>query len=83
MQAFVYASKLHLSEVLWWLDEADLARTLFRQAQELKKRFNESFWMTRPCSNVSEVSQNWLSTYAPLFFGKACMPKNILHQLLS
>jgi len=47
MQAFVYASKLHLSGVLWWLDEADLARTLFRQAQELKKRFNESFWMEK------------------------------------
>jgi len=45
MQAFIYASKLHLSEVLWWLDETDLARKLFQQAEELQKRFNESFWM--------------------------------------
>lgn len=45
MQAFVYASKLHLSEVLWWLGEIDLARKLFHQAEELKKRFNDAFWM--------------------------------------
>ena len=45
MQAFIYASKMHLSEVLWWLDEADLAAKLFHQAEELKKRFNEAFWM--------------------------------------
>ena len=44
-QAFVYAAKLHLSEVLWWLDEKDLAKRLYHEAQELKKRFNEKFWM--------------------------------------
>jgi len=45
MQAFIYASKLHLSEVLWWMGEVDLARKLFEQAEELQKRFNEVFWM--------------------------------------
>ena len=45
MQAFLYASRMHLSEVLWWLGEADLAAKLFHQAEELKKRFNEAFWM--------------------------------------
>ena len=45
MQAFVYASKLHLSEVLWWMDRGDEARELYTQAQELKKRFNDVFWM--------------------------------------
>jgi glycogen debranching enzyme len=45
MQAFIYASKLHLSEVLWWLDDIDLAKKLFHQADELKKRFNDAFWM--------------------------------------
>jgi glycogen debranching enzyme len=45
MQAFIYASKLHLSELLWWLDEVDLGKQLFQQAQELRKRFNEAFWM--------------------------------------
>jgi glycogen debranching enzyme len=45
MQGFLYASKLHISELLWWLDETDLAKKLFEQAQELRKRFNEAFWM--------------------------------------
>lgn len=45
MQAFVYASKLHLSEVLWWLDRHDEARALYDQATELKKRFQDVFWM--------------------------------------
>ena len=45
MQAFIYASKLHLSEVLWWLADHDVARKLYREAGELKKRFNEKFWM--------------------------------------
>lgn len=45
MQAFIYASKMHLSEVLWWLGEVELAEKLFHQAEELKKRFNEAFWM--------------------------------------
>lgn len=45
MQAFVYASKLHFSEVLWWMGEKDLAKRLYREASELKKRFNEAFWM--------------------------------------
>jgi glycogen debranching enzyme len=44
-QAFVYLAKLHLSELLWWLDEKDEARRLYHEATELKKRFNEAFWM--------------------------------------
>jgi glycogen debranching enzyme len=44
-QAFAYLAKLHLSELLWWLDEKDEAKRLYRQATELKKRFNEAFWM--------------------------------------
>ena len=44
-QAFVYVARLHLSEVLWWLGEKDEARRLFHQAGELKKRFNDAFWM--------------------------------------
>ena len=45
MQAFVYASKMHLSEVLWWLGDPETARRLFREAGELKERFNDFFWM--------------------------------------
>jgi glycogen debranching enzyme len=44
-QGFVYAAKLHLSEVLWWLDHKDEAKRLYHEAAELKKRFNEAFWM--------------------------------------
>jgi glycogen debranching enzyme len=44
-QAFVYLAKLHLSELLWWLDEKDDARRLHHEATELKKRFNEVFWI--------------------------------------
>lgn len=44
-QAFVYVAKLHLSETLWFLGERELSRKLYREASELKKRFNEAFWM--------------------------------------
>lgn len=44
-QAFVYIAKLHLSEMLWFLGERSLSRKLYREAVELKKRFNEAFWM--------------------------------------
>lgn len=44
-QAFVYVAKLHLSEVMWWLGDKALAKTLHHEANELKKRFGEAFWM--------------------------------------
>jgi glycogen debranching enzyme len=44
-QGFAYLAKLHMSEVLWWLDEKEPAKRLFHEAGELKKRFNEAFWM--------------------------------------
>jgi glycogen debranching enzyme len=44
-QGFAYLAKLHMSEVLWWMDEKDTAKRLFHEAEELKKRFNEAFWM--------------------------------------
>ena len=46
-QGFAYLAKLHLSEVLWWLDEKGEAKRLYHEATELKKRFNEAFWMNR------------------------------------
>lgn len=44
-QGFAYLAKVHMSEVLWWLDEKDLAKRFFHEAEELKKRFNDAFWM--------------------------------------
>lgn len=44
-QAFVYAAKFLLAEVLLWLGERTTARRLFRDARELHGRFNDVFWM--------------------------------------
>jgi glycogen debranching enzyme len=44
-QGYAFIAKLHLSELLWWLGEKDTARRLFDEATELKKRFNDAFWM--------------------------------------
>ncbi len=44
-QAFVYVAKLRMSELLWLLGDRDLARRMFREADELQKRFNDRFWM--------------------------------------
>jgi len=44
-QGLVYAAKLNFAEVLWWFDRRDEAKRLFREARELKQRFNDAFWM--------------------------------------
>jgi glycogen debranching enzyme len=44
-QGIVYAAKMNLAEVLWWLDRREEAKRLYYDAKELKKRFNEAFWM--------------------------------------
>ena len=46
-QAFVYVAKLHLAELVWWLGDRDIARRLWREARELKARFNDRFWNDR------------------------------------
>lgn len=45
MQAFVYVAKLHFSEVMWRLGHVEVGRRLYSEANDLKKRFNEKFWM--------------------------------------
>ena len=44
-QGILYASRLNMAEVLWWFDRKDEAKALHQQAIELKKRFNDTFWM--------------------------------------
>jgi glycogen debranching enzyme len=44
-QAYVYASKLNTAELLRHLGRTDEADLLSEQARELKKRFNDAFWM--------------------------------------
>ena len=46
-QAFAYLAKLHMSEVLWWLDDKETSKRLHKEAVELKKRFNDVFWMDK------------------------------------
>jgi glycogen debranching enzyme len=41
----MYAAKLHFSEVMWRLGRMDVARRLYRGAEDLKKRFNDKFWI--------------------------------------
>ena len=45
MQAFAYTAKLHFASILWWLGEIDEGRRLFHEAEELKSRFNDRFWL--------------------------------------
>ncbi len=45
MQAFMYASKLHFSAMLWWLGREKLSARLYDESQRLKKKFNRTFWM--------------------------------------
>lgn len=44
-QAIAYVAKLNLAEVLWWFDRKDEAKRLYHEAQDLKVRFNDLFWM--------------------------------------
>jgi glycogen debranching enzyme len=44
-QGIVYAAKMNFAEVLWWLGRKEDAKQLYREATELKKRFNETFWI--------------------------------------
>ncbi len=46
-QAFVYVAKLRMSEILWFMGDRETAQKMFHEARELKKRFNERFWMPR------------------------------------
>jgi glycogen debranching enzyme len=44
-QGLVYAAKINFAEVLWWFDRKDEAKRIFHEAQALKQRFNDAFWM--------------------------------------
>ena len=45
VQAYAYAAKSRLAEFLWSTGETGDALRLYREAEDLKKRFNERFWM--------------------------------------
>ncbi|HVN19860.1 MAG TPA: glycogen debranching N-terminal domain-containing protein [Dongiaceae bacterium] len=44
-QAFVYVAKLRMSEMYWFLGQRDEAQRMYNEATELRKRFNDRFWM--------------------------------------
>jgi glycogen debranching enzyme len=45
LQGYVYDAKLRMAEIFQALDEDQRASELIEQAQLLKRRFNEAFWM--------------------------------------
>lgn len=45
LQGYVYDAKLRMSEILEMLGDTAAPRHLVRQAEELKRRFNDAFWM--------------------------------------
>jgi glycogen debranching enzyme len=45
VQALAYTTKLRLAQLLRWHDRQDEGRRLAHEAEELKKRFNDTFWM--------------------------------------
>ncbi len=44
-QAFVFAAKVRMSELLWWLGDKAGSRKFFDEAISLRDRFNEAFWI--------------------------------------
>lgn len=44
-QGYVFGAKMLMADILWALDDRDGAERLYREAQALKKRFNDVFWM--------------------------------------
>ena len=45
VQGYVYQAKMKLAPILRLLMKSDLADRIELEAQELKKKFNQSFWM--------------------------------------
>jgi glycogen debranching enzyme len=44
-QGFIYMAKFRAAELLWLMGDKDEVKRLYREAKDLKKRFNEAFWM--------------------------------------
>jgi len=44
-QGIVFAAKLALAEVLWCFDRKEESQRLVREAAELRRRFNDAYWM--------------------------------------
>ena len=45
LQAYVYDAKVRMAEIFRALDDEPRARALSREAEDLKQRFNQHFWM--------------------------------------
>ncbi len=45
LQGYVYDAKLRMAEILDFLGDSSAARDLKNQAEELKRRFNDTYWM--------------------------------------
>jgi glycogen debranching enzyme len=86
-QGIVYAAMMNLAEVLWWFDRGDEAKYLYKTARELKKRFNDAFWMEREGffamaldpdrRQVGSIGSNALHCVATGIADKALVPRTL------
>lgn len=86
-QGLVYAAKLNFAEVLWWFDRKDEAKRLFHDARELKRRFNEAFWMDdegffamaldSTQRQVRSIASNALHCVATGIADRDCVPRTM------
>ena len=53
VQGFAYMSFMRVAGLCWWFGEKSQALSLFRRARELKRRFNDAFWMSDPGTSRS------------------------------
>lgn len=44
-QAFFYVAKLQMSELLFWIGRKEESKRMFDEAEALRRRINEHFWM--------------------------------------
>lgn len=86
-QGIAYAAKLNLAEVLWWFDRKDEAKHLYKSATELKKRFNDAFWIESEGffamaldpdrRQVTSIGSNALHCVATGIADKALVPRTL------
>lgn len=86
-QGIVYTAQLNLAEVLWWFDRKDEAKHLYKSGTELKKRFNDAFWMESEGffamaldpdgRQVASIGSNALHCVATGIADKALVPRTL------
>lgn len=86
-QGIAFAAMLNMAEVLVWFGRRDEAKHLYDDAVELKKRFNDAFWMEdegafamaleRGGRQVRSIGSNALHCVATGIADKALVPRTL------